>query len=322
MLGRRQLLRSTAALGLMQLVPGRSVLGTQTQHARVGDDVTAFTREFGAGDQEGRYMVFGNRNDALADYWVAMNNAGGVEMVEIDFSPLPGGGLRSSQDNIGWSRFLREDAFTVGPLMLLGSLNPHRHNFHVQPWHSRSLARDLGRSGNVIVVDEDAGNSSIAEVGNWNILRTQVSMETFNVHPVNRRYNLFGPADSLDRWSMGHSLTETPDRLAYVVENPPVPGYWLLGKWVYELDISFDQPISVQASSDLIGNMLTVEGTETWAAYLPPTPNGQYGLRLNGFNLKVDGWPHYVLRYVTGTEANGTVDRIIIRAENPMQRGR
>jgi hypothetical protein len=267
-------------------------------------------------------MVFGDRTDKLADYWVAMNNAGGVEMVEIDFSPIPGGGLESETEIIGWSRFLRDDATRLGPMMLVGGLNSNRHNFHIQPWHSDGLANSLGRSGNVIVVDEDAGDSSIAEVGNWNILRTQVSMETFNIHPVNRTESMPGPSNTVEHWAMNYSLVETPDRLAYVVENPPVPGYWLVGKWVYEVDISFDQPISMKASSDLIGSMLPVAGTESWTTWLQPTPNGPYGLRLNGFNLGLDGWPHYALRYVKGDETNGTVDRIIIRAENPQQHGR
>jgi hypothetical protein len=174
----------------------------------------------------------------------------------------------------------------------------------------------------VIVVDEDAGDSSIAEVGNWNILRTQVSMETFNVHPVNRTFNLPGVSSPLEHWFMTYSMAETNYQLAYVVENPPVPGYWLVGKWVYEVDISFDQPISVQESSSLLGAMLPVEGTETWTTFMQATPNGPYGMRLNGFNVGPQGWPHYALRYVTGGETNGTVDRMIIRAENPAQSGR
>lgn len=322
MLSRRQLLCSTAALGIVPFVSGTSMLARQTVHARLGDKITFFSIEFGGSQRNGDFLVYGDTSDDLADYWVDTNNTDIAEMVEIDFSPIPGGGLRSSDDILGWSRFLREDADTFGMMMQIGGLNPNRHNFHVQAWHSPTLASDLGRSGNVIVVDEDDGTSSVAEVGNWRILRTQVAMETFNVYPINRTATLPGPDSTVEDWAMNYSLAETADRLAYVVENPPVPGYWLLGKWVHELDISFDEPISTEQSSDLIGSMLAVEGTEAWTTYVQPTPNGPYGMRLNAYNLGQKDWWHYVLRYVKGGETTGTVDRIVIRAENPDQRGR
>ena len=322
MISRRQFIRSTAALGLVQILPTRSLLASQTQHARIGDELTMFSREFGAGRQEGRFSVYGDPADNLADYWVDSNNTDIAEMVEIDFSPLPDGGLPSSRTVIGWSRFLRDDAGTRDVVMHLGGLNRNRHNFHVGVWHSESLARDLNRSGNVIVVDEDAGESSISPVGAWNILRTQVAMEQFNLHPINRTDTHPGPTHTVEQWGEMYSLTERADQLAFVVDDPPIPGLWLVGKWVYELDISFDDPISVQKSSDLIGSMLPTAGIEAWTTYFHPTANGPYGMRVNGFNLGADGWPHYVLRYVKDGEENGTVDRIVMRAENPLQHGR
>lgn len=322
MVSRRQLLRSAVAAGIVPLISPALLRASQATRARIGDDVVAFTREFGAGEQEGQFIVFGDRDDDLADYWVYTANTDLAEMVEIDFSPIPGGGLPSSRTVIGWSRFLRNDAITFGPIMQLGGLNPNRHNFHVLAWHSESLAADLDRSGNVIVVDEDTGGSSVSPVGAWNILRTQASMETFNVHPINRTDTHPGPTHTVDHWALNYSLTERADKLAYVVDDPPIPGLWLVGKWVYELDISFDEPISVKESSDLVGSMLPEAGTEAWTTYYHPTPNAPYGMRVNGFNLGLESWPHYVLRYVKGTEADGTVDRIVIRAENPVQRGR
>ena len=322
MLTRRHFLRSTAALGLMPMLSPASLLGRQALHARIGDKLTIFSMEFGGSRLEDRFSVYGDPNDQLADYWVDTNDTDIAERVAIDFSPLPGGGLPSSRTVIGWSRFLRDDAVTYNPVMHLGGLNPNRHNFHVGVWHSQDLAADLRRSGNVIVVDEDAGGSSISPVGAWNILRTQVGMESFNVHPITRTFGQPGASSDLENWFMTYSLTERDDKLAYIVDNPPIPGLWLVGKWVYELDISFDEPISMKESSDLVGSMLAIEGTESWTTYFHPTPDEPFGMRVNGFNVGPNAWPHYVLRYVKDGEENGTADRLIMRAENPLQAGR
>lgn len=315
MMNRRNFLRNMAAMTAIGMTLSEKTLAQSNSGAHVGDSPDAFEAIFGPGRDENGYTVYEGVANDTADYWVLLNAQGVVESVEVDFQYLPGGGLASSTDNIGTSRFIRDDATQIGPTMLVGSLNNWRHSFHIAPWMSESLASDLKRSGIAFVVDEDAGDSGYKPIGDWNILRTNVAMETFNHHEIVRTGELPGPSTTIEGWQSNYDMTVDPKSAFAILNNPPIPGDWRIGTVFNEVDISFSQPISPRESAELIGSMLTVSGNEICTTYIPPSPNGPIALRINRFNLGLKGWPHTVLQYVSGGELNGSVDRIIMRAE-------
>ena len=290
------------------------VMAPTASDAVIGGTRDAFDAAFGTPRQEADFYVYDFSHNQQATYWVRFDTNGHAEYIEIDFTALPGGGLEFSRDVLGESQFLPSDSGAIGAGGSMGILQSSRSAFYSYVHRSEWVSAYTGRSVFPIVVDEfrmsDDGWFTPSP-----IQRSFVSMETYEVHPVVATGKNPGIVQPVDDWRARYGQLDAT-RGGFEVRNPPIPGRWILGNLgdgqaaVTQIDASFDTPISTIEAAAWVGSMVKETGRLVCTYWLPPTPNGSVGLRIHVFGTYRYEYATSI-QYVTGTEQNGTVDRIM-----------
>lgn len=312
---RRAFTRSTMAIPLALIARDTGVGARQSARAFIGDTRSSFDAVFGVSRQEGEFTVYDFRASGKAAYWVRFDGNGHADYIEIDFTALPGGGLAFTTDNAGMSQFIPVDAVHTGEAAGAGlPIDNSRSAFFIKHYHSDALAWNTGRSGNVIVVDENKWTQSYIQGGRI-IERTYITLETYEVNPIVGTGERPGMFDMLHQWEGAYGSVMGAQQ-GWYLPNPPIPGSWNInftnpvGGVPRSIEIFPEPRLTTPAAASLISSMLPVAHYLTSTFWCPPTPNGSIGVRIHNFRI---GYTYcYTLQYVHDGETSGTVSRILI----------
>lgn len=311
---RRAFAKSAVAIPLAMIGRDTGAAGRQSAGASIGDTRSVFDAVFGASRQEGEFTVYDFRASGKAAYWVKFDVNGHAEYIEIDFTALPGGGLTFTGEVAGESQFVPADAVHTGEAAGAGlPIDNSRSAFYIKHYHSDALARDTGRSGNVIVVDEHKWVESYIQ-GDRIIERTYITVETYEVNPIAGTNERPGMLHMLHQWESAYGNVMGAQQ-GWYLQNPPVSGSWNInftdpvGGVPRTIEIFPDPRLGTRGAANLISSMLPTTYYLTSTFWCPPTPNGSIGVRIHNFRI---GYTYcYTLQYVHDGEQAGTVSRIL-----------
>lgn len=306
MLTRRNLIRSSAGLGMVGLLP-TAYAEAQTPEsiaaydpvAAIGDTREIFEEEYGSGREEGSWVIFGEDDPSTAFYYVLFNDAEIAETIEADFRHLETGGLPMEGD-VGVSRFVPDDGEQVGPGSQLSDYRATDGWYVATAWHSAELAEESGRSGNVVVVD--GINYFGIDLGTQ-FTHTMVSMETFEVNEMMPNDQFMGAHTPLDEWEA--YADKDRGMFALTFTDSERPGNWIVTE--ASASVEFDVPITVAEATELTASLAPV-GEISWTTYLPPSPMGEEGIRLHG--IRSDLGETVTGQWVVDGEESGVVTKI------------
>lgn len=280
MFSRRMFLRAGAGVAMTGGLIGLNRDGTaQEDGPRIGDSRAAFESWFGRGVEEASadgtlWTTWGEGAPNSAKCSVLFNEQNLAESICTTFRFYDNAGLEPDGE-IGQTRFLRTDA-NQDVTTYLGPQNVSDISWAVTQWHSPSLASDLGRSGNVIVMDKIV---LLAEVGFPLIQETFVSMESFEVAPLEGNGANLGSHNSVEDWEAYSGVSRGDGGLEFT--NGYQPGEWTVNPGSI---VIYPQPMLTAAQSrELVASMLPVTST-LWTAHIPANPLTADGTRIHGFS--------------------------------------
>lgn len=281
--------------------------------AAIGSTKASFDADYGASRQEGNYTVYDFTSSGQAAYWMLFDKNGHAEYIEVDLTSLPGGGIEANPDTIGTSRFVPADAADGGVWAWAGNRTISGTIFGSRVYYSAQLAAVTGRSGWVLVMDEiwKEGYINAPPLRN---LRTFVALETYEVNPIVGTGTRPTTDDTDDEWSAFYGPLQAAQNGSFV-PNPPFDGDWQVdtidGALVNYMDINLATHMRASEAAGFISEVLRAGLEPMTTFWLPPSPNGNIGLRVHTFNTYRY---EYVtsIQYVHDGEQNGTVSRIMI----------
>ncbi len=304
---------ATIAAGSTRRAIAQTPSASTAGGAKLGDDEDAFAAEFGAGTEiDGGMVQFGTTDSDTAVYYVRFTESG-ADHAEVDFTHLPDGGVTEEEADVGNSRFLLDDAVMSGQVVG-GRLQFNHAGYYLTTWHSEALAAETGRTGNVLVLDEFTVQGDGPGIP-APFSRATISMEAFDEHEVQPHGEGATLGTSLESWWDAYGQGNASQRASHVA-NPPVEQLFLgtnQGGFVVEIDTNLERELPIQEAIDLVGQFLPANATLTQTYFAPPSPTGPIGLRTQLWNLSaLKAVPATVTLYVNGSEASGTVSRILM----------
>lgn len=306
MISRRHLIRNAGVLGAGAIAytnianaqtPVTESDETATGIAKIGDMRDAFDAEFGAGRDEGGFVVYGEDSEGTAHYYVLFNDQGIAQTIEIDFSPLPNEGL-PAEEEIGQSRFVPDEAVST-MFATVGSYRGDENHYGVNTWHSANLASAIGIPGYVVVMDRltYAGPDLGVLIQN-----TMVSLQIEEVNTLSPSDSFMGAHTPLAEWEAYSGETMGSFGLTFEDEQ----GSWVVSESALSLEPA--APLGVSEANELLGTM-TPPGDIMWTTFIPPSPLGESGIRLHG--IEFQGGEMITAQWITDGEETGTVSKIM-----------
>ncbi len=299
MFSRRAFLRASAGAavtgGLLSL---NQSAAAQQDGPRLGDSREIFDSWFGQGVSESpigaTWITYGDGSTNTPEYSVLFNQQNLAESICITFKNYDNAGL-NPEGEIGQTRFLRPDA-DQGVTIYLGPQDLSSTTWAVTNWHSPSLASDLNRSGNVVVMDKVP---NLSEVGAAVLQQTFISMEAFEVDPLEGTGQNLGPHNSIDDWSEFAGTPVTAGEFEFT--NGYVPGDWQVNPGSV---IVYPSPSLPWNDGQALVESMLPTSTTSWTSFIPGSPVTFDSMRLHG--LETAYGKMIAVQWFTGEEGSDT----------------
>lgn len=309
-LSRRQLAVLAASLPITRATTSRESAAQVSSDAHIGAKQDAFDATFGQPRTEGWFTVYDFSDEGKAAYWVAWDANGYAHRIANDYSAIAGGGLLFEPGLLGQSQFLPNDA-VINTAGNMTNMQVGQTGFYIAQHHSDNVQRETGRSGNVLVVDQQAipGDGP----NNPNFTRTSVAMEAFEVNPIVPTGQLPTIQSGGQQWEAVFGESWGTQR-GSMPTLPPIPGRWMF--YDTGIDVILDSAIPAAESAQWVSDFLPLDLGAMATTYWLPAPGDNQGLR-------VCLWPHtngtstVALQVVHGGEEAGEVDRFVINTIAP-----
>ncbi|HEV2527638.1 MAG TPA: hypothetical protein VGT61_04185 [Thermomicrobiales bacterium] len=320
MLSRRRLLGLTAGAAILAPLPeprGRVGSGgtPDPDGPLLGDYEAAFEHHFGNGTTLESGLIRYPAEESPAVYAVRFTDDH-ADLVEVDLTGFPRGGLDDGDIRLGDSRFMPGDAERMATFSG-GALRYGGEGFNLTIHQSEDLANQTGRTGNVMVM-EVRPTPGDGPSPPWLYTHATVGMESEDVHdfvpngadavigaPVNAWFEAYGHGGASQR--------------ALLVEQPPLDGSLLLGTmttgnelFVTEIEAIPTTTISVRGAITLVEYFLPPDATLLQTFVSLPTATRPGMRRIQVWDLPGLQCQATAILSILGEEATGEVDRIVL----------
>lgn len=297
------------------LLPGEAVLGAQTDLANpiISSSHEVFGNAFGQPRLEPGFRVYDVTSDRPFPYWVQFNAGDIADYIVIDFSVMPGGGFEFSEDGLGKSRFLPEDAQSYGAQGDSGGLIDS--SFYFVKWLKSDLVKaNTGGVQDLIFIDEYANDPS-GPMGSRIFLRSYITLGATVVRSAPAPVQLARIGDGMSIWESAYGHVSGTQN-GWLIDNPPIAGSWLIdfgadgGSTARGINVWFDQPVPVaEATNIATGFMWFPEPTVSF--WCPPTTDGGVGILCDAVITGNAGF-NFALQFIRGGLESGVVERISV----------
>ncbi len=317
-LDRRRLLELTGGAAVVATLGERSAQAGASDVAvgpELGDREAVFDSFFGSGEPLASGLTGYDARDSPASYAVRFTDDH-ADLVEVDLTGFPDGGLNDEDVRVGESRFQPDDArplrsFTGGALRYGGE------EFQLATYGSESLADRTGRTGNVMVM-EARPTPGDGPSPPWVYTHATVAMESDDVNEVRPGGSGATIGAPIDWWFDAYGEGGASQR-ARLVDRSPLDGTLLLGTvtrddrlYVREVEAAAQTTIPIGEAIALAESFLPDDAELVQTFVSLPSPTRPETRRVQVWSLGELQRYAAVVMSINGDEGTGDVRRGLV----------